>query len=109
MAADLAKTTRELKNTLRREPGLTDAAALGDRNAARFWEAIDALEKSARQLASRTKDGQGHDETLGIAQKIRTLVRDAEQYSAGLMMSAFVKEKLGPVEILLGKLEPYYF
>lgn len=109
LAAHLAKTTRDLKNTLRREPGLADAAEMGDRNAVRFWEAIDGLETAARQLARRTGDGQGRDETLPIAKKIRTLVRDAEQYAAGLMMSSFVEERLGPVEELLGRLEPYYF
>ena len=109
LAADLAKATRQLKNTLRRDPSLAATAESGDRNAVRFWEAIDGLEKSARQLANGTKEGKGRAETLPIAQKIRTLVRDAEQFSAGLMMGAFVEEKLGPVEELLGRLEPYYF
>ena len=83
LAADLAKTTRELKNTLRREPTLASTLGLGDRKAIGFWEAIDGLEKSSRQLARRTKDGEGHDDTLPIARKIRTLVRDAEQFGAG--------------------------
>jgi hypothetical protein len=109
LAADLAKATRDLENTLRREPQLADAALMGDRNSIGLWEAIDGLERSARQLASRAKAGKGYEETLPIAQKIRTLVRDAEQYGAGIMTTAFMEEKIAPVEELLKRLEPYYF
>lgn len=109
LAADLAKATRALKNTLRRDPGLADAAAMGDRNAVGFWEAIDGLERSARLLAKRTKAGKGRDETLPIARKIRAFVRDAEQHGARILTTAFMQEKIAPVEDLLSRLEPYYF
>ena len=48
-------------------------------------------------------------ETLPIADKIRTQVRDANRYGSGVMTTTFMDEKIAPVQDLLNRLEPYYF
>ncbi len=109
LAAELADATQALEKTLRREPHLAAATQRGGRNAVGLWEAINRLKKSTRQLSSRTKDGKGYEDTLPIAKKIRTQVRDAKQYGSSVMTTTFMDEKITPVQDLLNRLSPYYF
>ena len=109
LAAELADATRALKNTLRREPHIADATKRLDRNASRLQEAVNALDKSSQQLKARTASGKGYEDTLATATKIQTQVRDAQQYGASVMTTAFMEEKIQPVRELLKRLSVYYF
>ncbi|HJO22743.1 MAG: hypothetical protein QF890_09590 [Myxococcota bacterium] len=109
LATELADAVQALEKTLRREPHLAAATERGGRNAKGLWESVNRLKKSARQLRSRTDAGAGYEETLPIADKIRTQVRDANRYGSGVMTTTFMDEKIAPVQDLLNRLEPYYF
>ncbi len=109
LAAELADATRSLEKTLRREPHLTVATQRGGRNALGLWEAVNRLKKSARQLRSRTAGGAGYEETLPIAKKIRTQVRDAKEYGSRVMNTALMDQEIKPVQDLLNRLAAYYF
>jgi hypothetical protein len=109
LASDLAAATRALKETVRREPQIAEGAQTGEPNVALFLESIDALGKSARRLTRALVDNKGYEDTLPIATKIRGLVGDAEQYGAGVMTTAWMQEKIEPVEELLAKIGAYYF
>ena len=109
LAAQLSRATGDLRNTVRREPHIQDAMEHGDGYAMGFWDAIDGLDRSARQLAARAKKGGGYEQTFPIARKMRTQVRDAETAGARLMSSQFMDRRIAPVQALLAKLEPYFF
>lgn len=109
LAAQLAEATKALEKTLRREPHLAQATQGGDRNAMGLWEAMNRLKKSTAQLRTRTAAGAGYEETLPIAKKIRTLVRDAEERGSRLMKTETMDAKIAPVQDLLDRLAPYYF
>lgn len=109
LAAELAGATQTLEKTLRREPHLTTATQQGGRNALGLWEAVNRLKKSARQLRSRTEAGAGYEETLPIAKKIRTQVRDAKEYGSRVMNTALMDKEVKPVQDLLDRLAAYYF
>ncbi len=109
LATDLAAATRTLKEELLREPQIAQGVKTGDREIVRFLDAIDSLRKSARRLSRALGDNKGHEATLPIATRIRSLARDAEEYGSGIMPSLGMEEKLQPVEELLAQLSPYYF
>jgi len=109
LAAELADATQALDKTLRREPHLAAATQRGGRNATGLWEAVNRLKTSTRQLRSRTEAGEGYEVTLPIAKKIRSQVREAKRYGSGVMTTAFMDEKIAPVQDLLDRLAPYYF
>jgi hypothetical protein len=109
LATELADATKALKTTLRKDPDLRDGYRQGDPVVSRYVEAIDGIDRSARQLAQRLVAGEGYEETLGVAKKISSLVRDAEVQGARIMTTVWMEEKLKPVEDLLARLGRFYF
>ena len=67
------------------------------------------IARSSRQLAERLAAGGGYEETLNVAKKIRSLVRDAEVQGAKIMTTVWMEKELRPVESLLARLGRYYF
>jgi Tfp pilus assembly protein PilV len=109
LATELADATKALKQTLRKDPDLRDGYRQGDPVVSRYANAIDGIDRSARQLAKRLAAGEGYEETLGVAKKIDGLVREAEVQGAKIMTTVWMEEKLRPVEDLLARLGRYYF
>lgn len=109
LANELATAVREAKNATRKDVYLRDTVRMGDPVIVSYQESIDGIDKSARQLARRLGEGEGREQTLNIAKKIRSLVRDAETAGAKIMKTAWTEEKLQPAEDLLDQLAPYYF
>jgi Tfp pilus assembly protein PilV len=109
LATQLADATKALKSALRKDPDLRDGYRQGDPVVSRYAGAIDGIDRSARQLAERLAGGGGYEETLGIAKKIDSLVREAQVQGAKIMTTVWMEEKLRPVEDLLARLGRYYF
>ena len=109
LAKELADATKALKSTIRKEPNLRDAYRQGDPVVLRYADAINGIDRSARQLANKLASGEGYEETLNVAKKLDSLVREAEVQGARIMTTVWMEEKLRPVENLLARLGRYYF
>jgi hypothetical protein len=108
---ELAKTlhvaVKEVRQSMRREStgDLTGRA----KARLRMLEILKVLEKSCGQLVGRLEAGDGRDETLNIARKIRSLVRDAETEGRKFMTTQQTDERIEPAEAALASLALYYF
>ena len=109
LATELADATKALKTTVRKDPDLRDGYRQGDPVVSRYADAINGIDRSARQLATKLAAGEGYEETLGVAKKIDSLVRDAQVQGARIMTTFWMEERVRPVEELLARLGRYYF
>ena len=72
-------------------------------------DTLKVLEQSCGQLAARLEGGDGHAETLNIAKKIRSLVRDARTEGRKFMTTQQTDERVDPANQAIDSLAPYYF
>ncbi len=106
-AKALHVAVKEVRKSMRRES--TGSLAAQGRARQQMLEILKVLEKSCGQLAARLEGGAGHAETLNIAKKIRSLVRDAETEGRKFMTTQQTDERVEPANQALAALAPYYF
>ena len=106
-AKALHTAVKEVRQSMRRE-STGDLAAQG-RARQRMLETLKVLEQSCGQLATRLEGGAGRAETLNIAKKIRSLVRDARTEGRKFMTTLQTDERVLPADAALAGLAPYYF
>lgn len=109
LASQLETATKALKSTIRKDGNIRAGRRAGDPVMVRYSGAIDGIARGAQQLASKLAKGEGFEETLPVAKKLSSLVREAEVQGARIMTTHWMEEKLQPVEDLLNQLAPYYF
>ena len=107
LTRSLHVAVKEVRQSMRRE-NTGDLSAQGKARM-RMLEILKVLEKSCSQLAGRLEAGDGREETLNIAKKIRSLVRDAEIEGRKFMTTQQTDERVEPAEQALAGLAPYYF
>jgi hypothetical protein len=107
LAKALHVAVKEVRQSMRRE-STGDLAALA-RARQKMLEILKGLEKSCGQLVRRLEAGDGREETLNIARKIRSLVRDAETEGRKFMTTQQTDERIEPAEQAVDGLGPYYF
>ncbi len=107
LAKALHAAVKEVRKSMRREStGDLTAQAYARQ---KMLEILKVLERSCGQLAARLEGGAGQAETLNIARKIRSLVRDAETEGRKFMTTQQTDERIAPAEQALDGLAPYYF
>ena len=107
LAKALHVAVKEVRQSMRRE-STGDIAAQG-RARQRMLQTLKVLEQSCGQLAARLEGGAGQEETLNIAKKIRSLVRDARTEGRKFMTTQQTDERVAPADAALDGLAPYYF
>lgn len=107
LAQALHAAVKEVRQSMRRES--TGDLTAQARARQQMLEILKVLEKSCGQLVARLEGGAGHEETLNIARKIRSLVRDAETEGRKFMTTQQTDERVAPAEQALAGLAPYYF
>jgi len=106
-AKALHAAVKEVRQSMRRE-STGDLASQG-RARERMLQILKVLEQSCGQLAARLEGGAGHEETLNIAKKIRSLVRDARTEGRKFMTTQQTDERVEPADQAIAALGPYYF
>lgn len=104
----LAGQLGEIRQTFRRESAYANPAMLQQRASGQFADILKALEQSTKQLRERVEKGEGYEETLPVARKIGSLLRDADVQGSKLFTSSFMTEKVRPAMQTLNELAPYY-
>jgi len=110
LGKQLAKTTSTARQTALREPSLRGGTGnAGQRRSSdSFLQTMRHLESSTRQLARQLEAGGGKDETMGVARKIGTLLRDAQESGRRLNLSQFMWDTINPMVEAIDAISPYY-
>ena len=106
-AKALHVAVKEVRQSMRRES--TGDLSSQARARQRMLGTLKVLEQSCGQLAKRLEGGAGQSETLNIAKKIRSLVRDARTEGKKFMTTQQTDERVEPANQALAGLAPYYF
>jgi len=107
LAKALHVAVKEVRQSMRRES--TDSLAAQGRARQQMLDTLRVLEMSCGQLAKKLEGGAGYEETLNIAKKIRSLVRDAETEGRKFMTTQQTDERIAPAEQAIDGLTLYYF
>lgn len=108
LAGDLQGQMNAIRRAFRGEPVFTTTATMKQRSAAQMDQTLRDLERSARQLKSRVDDGGKMDDTMNIARKIGSLLRDAEMLGRRLDLGEFTNKHIRPAMQTLNDLAPFY-
>ena len=106
-AKALHVAVKEVRKSMRRES--TGSLAAQGRARQQMLEILKVLEQSCGQLLARLEGGAGRAETLNIAKKIRSLVRDARTEGRKFMSTQQTDERVAPADQAIDGLAPYYF
>jgi hypothetical protein len=110
LGRQLAETTSAARQSARREPNLQRGGTnvTQQRSANDFLQTMRQLESSTRQLSRQLEAGSGKDDTMGVARRIGTLLRDAQVSGRSLMLSQIMWEKINPMIEVIDKISPFY-
>ena len=108
LARQLAGALAEVRVAARRDPALFNGIRSRNPTHVRLMDSLRRLETSSRQLASSLEAGGGFDETLPIAKRIATRLRDARVAASGLTTTRWTQERVEPAMALVRQIEPFY-
>ena len=98
----------DLRDAFRKDPQYRDGLSTSERAAHQLEGTLKHLETSARQLRDQVKAGKTMEETTPVAQKIGSLLRDADVESSKLMTTKWTQDRVKPVMETLNQIAPYY-
>jgi len=98
----------DVRDAFRKDPQYSDGVSSAERAASQLADTLKHLESSARQLRDQVKAGKTMEETRPVAQKIGSLLRDADVESSKLMATKWTQERVKPAMETLNQIAPYY-
>jgi hypothetical protein len=108
LAVELSEVAVELQSSFRREP--PQAIGTGQARArASFQDSLRVLRTETRALASELEAGAGFEETLPIARRARTTIRDLREEGRRMSWKEPVVGHAQRAEALIAQLAPFYF
>ncbi len=108
LTADLAEAMSAVRTSARNEPSVIQRQQMNDRTVAQYLESLRMLERSTGQLSRRIRDGKGRDETMNLARRIGTLLRDAQVSGRRLDIPKMTMERIDVAMALIDEIEPYF-
>jgi hypothetical protein len=108
LTSQFSRAMRDVRQAYRREPVFRDSHSPNRRAAMRLDEILRSLETAATQLRNRVNNGDGVEETRGIARRIGMLLNDADVEGRRIMTSTFLDQRLQPAMVLINQIAPFY-
>jgi hypothetical protein len=108
LASELATVIHDLQQAFRRQPRPT-VGSMQSRAHFQMADDLRVLRTETRTLASQLESGAGFEETLPIARRCRTIIRDLRATARRMQM---VDPALGlaqRAEEIIAKIGPFYF
>ena len=108
LASELATVIHDLQQAFRRQPR-PSVGSMQSRAHFQMADDLRVLRTETRTLASQLESGAGLEETLPIARRCRTIIRDLRQTARRMQM---VDPALGlaqQAEEIIAKIGPFYF
>lgn len=107
-ATELSEAIKAVRRAAMREPTLRDGSNTSGRSAQQFLDTLRQLETSTRQLATRLGKGENLEQTLGIARRVGTLLRDAQETGRRLMLTKPTFDAIDTAIAAVHAISPYY-
>jgi 3-methyladenine DNA glycosylase AlkD len=108
LAKQLSVAITEVRTVALKEPALRDREAPNRRAADQYLSTLKRLETSCRQLARKLEAGEDREQTMGVARKIGTQLRDAQEFGRRSMTTEQQWLTVDPAVALINQLSPYY-
>jgi len=107
VAAELAEATRDLRRTMRRQPGKT-LGQPGRRAYFRLRDELGSIESASARLSRALADGAGREETFPIYRRMILAARNAAQELRRMHIGEPASTRIQAVVDALKKLRPYF-
>jgi uncharacterized membrane protein YccC len=107
IAAELAEKTKDLRNTLRRQPPPT-LGQPGKRAFHQLRDDLASIQATARRLHNALAEGATRDETFPTYQRLMSSVRSASDELRRTNLGEPVTGRVEAAAEALGRLRPYY-
>ena len=108
LAEQLSEAVTSLRAASINDPMLSSRGAAMDRRAKGVLDGLRALERSCRQLVRKLEAGENREQTLGVARKTGSLIRDVQVASRGFMTSESQWAAIDPAVDAINRISPYY-
>ena len=108
LASDLADAIKAVRGAARNEPTLRDRNNTTGRSAQQYLDNLKQLENATRKLATRLGDGDDREQTLSVARRIGTLLRDAQENGRRLMLTQSSFDEIDRAVAVIRRLSPFY-
>jgi len=108
LAAELSDAIKGVRRAALDEPTLRDRSNTSGRSTQQYLDTLRQLETSTRQLATRLGKGEDREQTLGVARRIGTLLRDAQETGRRLMLTKPSFDAIDRAVAAVHELSPFY-
>ena len=106
LGQELADSVSAVRQTTLRNPSMRDVTS--QRRGNQYLETLRSLERSTRQLAGRLAKGEDREQTMGLARRIGSLLRDAQNVGRKMMATQGEWNEIDRVIAVLDQISPYY-
>jgi hypothetical protein len=108
LAADLAESIKAVRGAALNEPTLRGRNNTTGRASQQYLDSLKQLENATRKLATRLGDGEDREQTLNVARRIGTLLRDAQESGRRLMLTQSSFDEIDRAVAVIHRLSPFY-
>ena len=108
LASDLAGAIKAVRGAARNEPTLRDRSNTTGRSAEQYLDNLRQLETATRRLATRLGNGEDREQTLNVARRIGTLLRNAQENGRRLMLTQPSFDEIDKAVAVIRQLSPFY-
>jgi len=108
LASELAEAIKSLRTAALNEPSLRGGGNTTGRSSQQFLDTLKKLESATGRLATRLGDGKNREETLNMARRIGTLLRDAQESGRRLMLTQPSFDAIDAAVAVVHQLSPFY-
>lgn len=108
LAQQLSAAMTNVRQASMKDPTIRNPSTTNRLAARQFLDTLRDLEASCRQLARRLEGGGGFEETLPVARRIGTLLRDAQDTSRRLMETEAQRAVIDPAVAIINRISPFY-
>ncbi len=107
LAGQLAETFRDARRVFRSVPPPT-AGSMQTRAHFSFRDILRVVERDSRALHSALAEGEGHDETLPIYNRMWVSIRDGQEEGRRMMITTDLQARFASARKVLVQLDAFY-
>jgi hypothetical protein len=108
LASELAESIKAVRGAALNEPSLRGGGNTGGRASQQYLDSLKQLERSTQQLATRLGEGEDREQSLNVARRIGTLLRDAQESGRRLMLTQSSFDEIDRAVAVIQQLSPFY-
>jgi hypothetical protein len=107
LAAELAEAIKAVRGAALNEPSLRGGGTSG-RASQQYLDNLKQLERSTAKLATRLGEGDDREQSLNVARRVGTLLRDTQESGRRLMLTQSSFDEIDRAVAVIHQLSPFY-